>query len=402
MTRDRTKAGLNARWLAAALAAPLLLTAAPAVAGGSKEEAKKFDAMAREAYKHKRWDDAIAWFQAAWEAHPQPKYLYNMGRICEKKGDLPRAIEYLEHFLEDVKDEKDRDDAEAMLKMVRIKLKQKKGEVQVASTPPRAIIRLKSARDLVEAVTPWAGWLDYGPYELTVELDGHETHKQTVVVERNEPVKLELALKAVGAKPAPPPPPPPPVAKPAEKPAEKPAAKPAEKPADKPVAKPADKPAEKPVAKPAEKKAAKKKPKKKKKKKKAKAEAPKEPPPDEGGGSVMPLVLGGSAVALGGFTAFALWQALEWDTEVGAASDAYVAATKQAEIDKQKARFEDAKGARAGWVVVGVAAGALAMAATGAALWFPEEGGEADQAGAGAGVGVLPGGFGVTVWGRLP
>ena len=388
---------LNARWLAAVLAVPLLLTAVPALAGGSKEEAKKFDAMAREAYKHKRWDDAIAWFQAAWEAHPQPKYLYNMGRICEKKGDLPRAIEYLEHFLKDVEDEKDRDDAQAMLKMVRIKLKQKKGEVRVASTPPRAIIRLKSARDLVEAVTPWSGWLDYGPYELTVELADHETHKQTVVVERNRPVKLELALKAVGVKP------PPPVAKPTEKPAAKPTEKPAAKPVQKPAAKPVAKPAEKPAAKPAKKKPAKKKPAKKKPKKKvAKAPKPVEPPPDEAGGSAMPLVLGGGAAALGALSAFSVWQALAWDTEVGAASDAYLAATTRDEIDKEQKRFEDAKGALAGWVAAGVATGLLALAATGAALWYPEEGGEEDPAGAGAGVGMLPGGLGVTVWGRLP
>ena len=388
MTRDRKRAGFAARWLVVAWAVPLLLSSTPATAGGNKEESKKFDAMAREAYKHKRWDDAVAWFQAAWEADPQPKYLYNMGRICEKKGDLPRAIEYLEHFLKDVKDKKDREDADAMLKMVRIKLRQKKGEVRIASTPPRAIARLKSARDLVEAATPWSGWLDYGPYELTVELDGHETHKQTVVVERGKPVVLELALKAAGA---PPPPPPPPVARPVDKPVGEPVAKPVAKSVDKPVAKPAEKPVAKPAATPA-------------KKPVAKADKPLEPPPSDGGGPMAPWVLGGGAVALGGFAAFAVWQALSWDTEVGKASDAYLAADTAAKVAKEEERFNDAKAALAGWAVAGIAAGALALAAAGAALWYPDEaaGGEGDEPGAGAGVGVLPGGLGVTVWGRLP
>jgi len=372
--------------MVAALVAPLLLASAPALAGGKKEEAKKFDAMAREAYKHKRWDDAVAWFQAAWEADPQPKYLYNMGRICEKKGDLPRAIEYLGLFLKDVKDKKDREDAEAMLKMVRIKLRQKKGEVRVASTPERAIIRLKSARGLVEAVTPWSGWLDYGPYELTVELDGHETHKETVVVERGKPVAVDLKLKAVGAAP-----PPPPVAKPA----------------DKPVAKPKAEPGKKPVAKPAKKAAKKKAAKKKAGKKKAKkcvakadAKKGKEPSPPEEGGSMAPLILGGGAVALGAFTAFAVWQTLSWDDEVGRASDAYLAAQTNAKLTEAEERFDDAKSSLAAWAVVGVASGVLALAAAGAALYYPDEEGEA--AGSGAGVGVVPGGLGVTVWGRLP
>jgi len=56
-------------------------------------KAARYERRGRKAYARKRWADAIASFEAAYEQVPKPKYLYNIGRSWERKGDLDRALD---------------------------------------------------------------------------------------------------------------------------------------------------------------------------------------------------------------------------------------------------------------------------------------------------------------------
>jgi len=54
--------------------------------GEPSEAAAELDALGKAAYRKKRWDDAIAAFESAYEADPLPKYLFNLARCHEKNS----------------------------------------------------------------------------------------------------------------------------------------------------------------------------------------------------------------------------------------------------------------------------------------------------------------------------
>lgn len=72
---------------------------ADALAAGAGEAAH-LDQAGYRAYKRGAFGDALVAFNAAWQADPQPKYLYNAGLCHEGLGDLGRAIEGYEGYLE--------------------------------------------------------------------------------------------------------------------------------------------------------------------------------------------------------------------------------------------------------------------------------------------------------------
>ncbi len=58
--------------------------AAPGIAL-AEEEAAELAALGKEAYRKRKYDDAFAAFEAAYDADPLPKYLYNLGK-CQPCG----------------------------------------------------------------------------------------------------------------------------------------------------------------------------------------------------------------------------------------------------------------------------------------------------------------------------
>src|SRR5690606_1047944 len=56
-------------------------------------------ASAVEAFEAKDYDTAIELFEKAYDADPNPNYLFNIGRVFEEKGDLQSAIDRYERFV---------------------------------------------------------------------------------------------------------------------------------------------------------------------------------------------------------------------------------------------------------------------------------------------------------------
>lgn len=116
---------MTRRILALALTlAFVALPAASAHAGEDAEEAKLrlLESMGRRAHQEERYADAIDAFEAAYLMRQDPRYLYNIGRSHEHNGDLGQAVDYLQRYLQQVTDPKDRADAEAVLAVMRVKL----------------------------------------------------------------------------------------------------------------------------------------------------------------------------------------------------------------------------------------------------------------------------------------
>ena len=50
-------------------------------------------------FKAKDYDTAVSLFEQAYALDPNPNYLFNIGRVYEEKGDLKRAVEYYQRFV---------------------------------------------------------------------------------------------------------------------------------------------------------------------------------------------------------------------------------------------------------------------------------------------------------------
>ena len=98
------------RLVAAAVAGGLLALSGPEAAEASNASARTIatepapdsealSASAVEAFEAGRFDDAVSLFEQAYDADPQPNYLFNIGRVYEEKGDLQSAVDYYTRFI---------------------------------------------------------------------------------------------------------------------------------------------------------------------------------------------------------------------------------------------------------------------------------------------------------------
>ncbi len=153
--------------------------------------------MARQAYRAKEYDDAIASFEAAYDADPLTKYLFNLGRCHEKTGDLATAISFFERYLDIEQEAEDRDDVQAMSDVLAIKLKKKRSPMEVRTDPGAALVQWEGDGEDGEGLTPLRRWLPFGGYELTVSAEGHDSESRSIVVKPGEQLDLELTLAPI-------------------------------------------------------------------------------------------------------------------------------------------------------------------------------------------------------------
>jgi tetratricopeptide (TPR) repeat protein len=104
--------------------------AAPATtAEPDKGDPEALSAAAVERFEAKDYDAAVALFEQAYAADPQPNYLFNIGRVYEEKGDLENAVVYYQRFVgQSGVDLESRQAATDRLKVLREALAQIKGD----------------------------------------------------------------------------------------------------------------------------------------------------------------------------------------------------------------------------------------------------------------------------------
>lgn len=74
-------------------------TLAPSDGDVDASDPEALSAAAVERFQAKDYDAAAALFEKAYEADPQPNYLFNIGRVYEEKGDLKNAVVYYQRFV---------------------------------------------------------------------------------------------------------------------------------------------------------------------------------------------------------------------------------------------------------------------------------------------------------------
>lgn len=184
----------------AALVGVLVSLMAPAVASGAGSRkpnamAAKLDEMGKKAYKEQQWDDAVAAFEAAYEADPLPRFLYNLGRIYEKRESYAQAIRHLERYLESSGEIDDREDTTARIMLIEIKLKKSRSLVEIDTEPSGALVQLQGAKGEFEQQAPMRDWLPFGEYAMTLSLEGYESFSKKVVVQPKTQFSLTVPLE---------------------------------------------------------------------------------------------------------------------------------------------------------------------------------------------------------------
>ena len=178
----------------------------PGVAAASKADrralkkarklSKRYEKKGTKAYAKRRWDDAIVAFELAHQADPRPRYLFNIGRCLEQKGDLFKAMEYVRAYVDTVADDTEREDATEVYNILRGKLLRTRGEVSLRSEPNGATVTLQSEEGARrKGGTPYLDWLEAGTWTVRVALDGHEALEDQVVVGVGGSVERLFELK---------------------------------------------------------------------------------------------------------------------------------------------------------------------------------------------------------------
>lgn len=171
-----------------------LALAAPAVSAKAAKKAKRYADKAKKAYKRGRWDDAISGFELAHAADPQPKYLFNIGRAYERKGDLFKAMEHVQTYVLLVSDDAEREDAPELYDILANKLAKSSGRLRLRSTPSEATVRLTGPMGELKGATPMDRWLEAGSWQLEVVKQGWPAQRRELVVEIGGELELKIEL----------------------------------------------------------------------------------------------------------------------------------------------------------------------------------------------------------------
>jgi tetratricopeptide (TPR) repeat protein len=121
----------------------LALSLAPSVpalaAEPSPNDPEALSAAAVERFEARDYDGAVALFEQAYAADPNPNYLFNIGRVYEEKGDLQKAIQHYQKFVgQSGVDLESRQAATERLKVLREALAQLEAEEKQADDPAPA------------------------------------------------------------------------------------------------------------------------------------------------------------------------------------------------------------------------------------------------------------------------
>ena len=167
------------------------------------KKAKRYSKRGKKAYVKERWDSAIAAFELAYKEDPLPRFLHNIGRCYEMKGDLVTSVEYLERYLAEEKHAGDREDGLETLAIVETKLLKTHRKVRVITRPETASIRLSLGETVLELESPFEVWLTHGRWQLRASAEGRETHEQELSLAKGDVLELVLTLEEPAPEPEP-------------------------------------------------------------------------------------------------------------------------------------------------------------------------------------------------------
>lgn len=158
-------------------------------------KAARMEEVGKRAYRKGKYGDALIAFEAAFDADPQPKHLYNMARCHEQQGNLAKAADFYERYLREAPDAEDSEDVETRAEFLTTKLKKTMARLEVTSEQDGTALHIEGSERTWDVKTPWSGWLEPGRYELSILLPDHEERTQKVGLSAGEDRRVEIGLE---------------------------------------------------------------------------------------------------------------------------------------------------------------------------------------------------------------
>jgi hypothetical protein len=164
----------------------------------SKDKAREHYTKGKELYEAGSFAEALAEFQAAYDAKPHPTVLKSIAECKVQVGEIPAAIKLFEEYLADPASTK-KEEVEARLAEVKAMLV----PLVISTEPEGAGIVLDG--ETTGKTTP--ATIDVGPgdHEVVLNLDGYEPLSKQVTVKKDEKAELKVNFDEEGIPAAPPP-----------------------------------------------------------------------------------------------------------------------------------------------------------------------------------------------------
>lgn len=168
---------------------------APAVAqSDDMAEAKKHFLEGKKLYDAKKFDEAADHFVKAYELSDRGELLYNIGQAYRKAGDLRKAEEYLQKYLNKNPNPENEDAVVNQVIEIQQKLAARMATVEVETkTEGRKVFVDDEEEPRCE--TPCSVSIDPGRYEFRIVGDGMQTWTKTLSLERAETQQLSATLE---------------------------------------------------------------------------------------------------------------------------------------------------------------------------------------------------------------
>jgi hypothetical protein len=151
---------------------------------------------AKKYFDQKQYESALKELEAAYLLDPKPQIVYNIGLVHEKRGDLESAIRYFRSYLLQKPKAKNRKKVKRRIKQLTARMKRNpSGYIEVTSDPSGATVRISGR---VVGQTPMqAHRFRSGIHEVQVSLEGHQTHRERVLVvgTRANPSRMNVILR---------------------------------------------------------------------------------------------------------------------------------------------------------------------------------------------------------------
>jgi len=190
------------------MAAPLLLVSTLASAASpAKEQAKKHFQQAETAYRLGQYSAAIEGYEAAYQALPEPAFLFNLAQalrqqylIDHKKGNLQRALTLYKTYLREARNAPNRELVQRLIEELKSILATLESETAAAQAPGQIVVNTEAAAGAEVLLdgrligrAPLAHQAPPGRYRLTVDREGFQRWGTTV--ELSPGARLEVPVR---------------------------------------------------------------------------------------------------------------------------------------------------------------------------------------------------------------
>jgi hypothetical protein len=166
------------------------------ISEADRARAEALQGEAEQFYSQGRYKEAIEKFRQAHEITQGIDLLYSIALSHQQLESWQECVAFMERYLDKAQPGPKRDRAENTIKSCDARIERDQ-LLTIESDPPSARVFIDDREKGVRGQTPFRTYLRPGQHTVWVELDGYELIEQTIEVQKKEPFRMNLALRAI-------------------------------------------------------------------------------------------------------------------------------------------------------------------------------------------------------------